>query len=45
VHARSQYERLEKAAGHRPNVSILKESVFVALWEQELRRPAAAVSM
>jgi len=38
VHARSEYRRLWADAGGPPGRAALRSSLFVALWEEELRR-------
>jgi hypothetical protein len=37
LHARSEYSRLAADAGGRPKIEALRESIFLGLWEEELR--------
>jgi len=44
VHARSEFGRLEQVLGRRPDSSALRDSLFVALWQQELDMAAGATA-
>jgi Phosphotransferase enzyme family len=35
IHARSEYQRMARRAGTPPSVATLRESLFLALWEEE----------
>lgn len=38
LHARSEYARLTADAGKKPSDEILKQGLFVRLWEEEARQ-------
>jgi hypothetical protein len=44
VHARSEFARLEEGLGRRPDSSALRDSLFVALWQQELDMVSGAAA-
>ena len=44
VHARSEFGRLEQVLGRPPDSSALRDSLFVALWRQELNMVSGATA-
>jgi hypothetical protein len=40
IHARSEFERFAADAGGRPEAGVLRRSLFLALWHEELRHVA-----
>jgi aminoglycoside phosphotransferase (APT) family kinase protein len=43
IHSKSEYKRFVAEAGGRPTPTTLRLSLFVSLWEEELRRTSGAM--